>query len=166
MTASAPQGSSAGRTGAVHRDPRDDSGRQVLLVHLRTHHIVPHQHHQNGDFYDFVLNEKFFEMHLQPGDEKALARYPICNDCKQCHQLKNDCNLTAAFESGMRFIKQNIRGSRSTFRSDFAALFIERRNWRRDKFLLSFEVRAMSKLFSVKFLTKSALVLQLGMYVQ
>lgn len=89
---------------------------------------------QNEDFYNFFLNEKFFGMQLQSGDDKALTRYLISHDYKQYHQLNNDCKLTTTFESGMRFIKQNIRWSRNTFRSDFSALFIERRIWHRDKF--------------------------------
>jgi len=89
---------------------------------------------QNEEFYKFFLDEKFFGMQLQSGDDKALTRYLISNDYSQYHQLNNDCKLTTTFESGMRFIKQNIRWSRNTFRSDFAALFIERRIWRRDKF--------------------------------
>lgn len=89
---------------------------------------------QNEDFYNFFLNEKFFGMQLQSGDDKALTRYLISHDYSQYHQLGNDCKLTTTFESGVRFIQQNIRWSRNTFRSDFAAIFLERRIWRRDKF--------------------------------
>lgn len=89
---------------------------------------------QNEKFYDFFLNEKFFGMQLQSGDDKALTRFCISSGYNQHHQLYNNCKLSTTFESGMRFIQQNIRWSRNTFRSDFAALFIERHIWRKDKF--------------------------------
>lgn len=89
---------------------------------------------QNDEFYNFFLNEKFFGMQLQSGDDKALTRFLISKDYKEYHQLDNSCKLTTTFESGIRFIQQNIRWSRNTFRSDFSALFIERHIWRRFKF--------------------------------
>lgn len=84
---------------------------------------------QNEDFYDKFLNEKFFGMQLQSGDDKFLTRYLIVNGWKTYHQLSKGCTLTTTFESGWKHYLQLVRWSRNTWRSDLTALFIERKIW-------------------------------------
>lgn len=85
---------------------------------------------QCDDFYDYFLNEKFFGMQLQSGDDKCVTRYMYNRGFKTYHQFYNNCKLSTSFESGMKFMRQNLRWSRNTWRSDIKAVFIERHIWK------------------------------------
>jgi cellulose synthase/poly-beta-1,6-N-acetylglucosamine synthase-like glycosyltransferase len=85
---------------------------------------------QNEEFYDYFLNEKLFGMQLQSGDDKCVTRYMYKTGHKTYHQFYNNCKLSTSFETGMKFMKQNLRWSRNTWRSDIKALFIEKDIWR------------------------------------
>lgn len=89
---------------------------------------------QCADFYYKFLNEYFFGMLLASGDDKFITRYIIYKGYKTYHQLGSDCTLTTTFESGMKHVKQMLRWSRNTARSDFTLLFLERKIWRNNPY--------------------------------
>jgi glycosyltransferase involved in cell wall biosynthesis len=89
---------------------------------------------QEEEFYEQFLNEKFFGMQVVSGDDKFLTRYVMKKGGKIWHQGGKKCNLSTTFERGPRFMKQLLRWSRNTWRSDITCLFIERAVWRNNTF--------------------------------
>jgi cellulose synthase/poly-beta-1,6-N-acetylglucosamine synthase-like glycosyltransferase len=89
---------------------------------------------QEEQFYDQFLNEKFFGMQVVSGDDKFLTRYVMKKGGKIWHQGGNKCDLSTTFERGSRFMKQLLRWSRNTWRSDITCLFVERAIWRNNTF--------------------------------
>lgn len=89
---------------------------------------------QTEEFYEQFLNEKFLGMRVVSGDDKFLTRFVINKGGKLWHQGGDRCYLTTTFERGPRFIKQLLRWSRNTWRSDLTCLFIERQIWRNNPF--------------------------------
>lgn len=84
---------------------------------------------QEEQFYEKFLNEKFLGMSVVSGDDKFLTRYVMNKGGKIWHQGGNKCYLSTTFERGSRFVKQLLRWSRNTWRSDITCLFIERKVW-------------------------------------
>jgi cellulose synthase/poly-beta-1,6-N-acetylglucosamine synthase-like glycosyltransferase len=84
---------------------------------------------QEDEFYEKFLNEKFFGLSVVSGDDKFLTRYVMNKGGKIWHQTGAKCKLTTTFERGTRFMKQMLRWSRNTWRSDITCLFIERKIW-------------------------------------
>jgi hypothetical protein len=68
-------------------------------------------------------------MSVVSGDDKFLTRYVMNKGGKIWHQTGEKCKLTTTFERGSRFMKQMLRWSRNTWRSDITLLFIERKIW-------------------------------------
>jgi glycosyltransferase involved in cell wall biosynthesis len=89
---------------------------------------------QEEDFYEQFLNEKFFGMQVVSGDDKFLTRYVMKKGGKIWHQGGKKCDLSTTFERGSRFMKQLLRWSRNTWRSDITCLFVERAVWRNNPF--------------------------------
>jgi cellulose synthase/poly-beta-1,6-N-acetylglucosamine synthase-like glycosyltransferase len=89
---------------------------------------------QEDAFYEKFLNEKFFGMQVVSGDDKFLTRYIMNKNGKIWHQGGKMCYLTTTFERGPRFIKQLLRWSRNTWRSDITCVFIERCVWKNNPF--------------------------------
>lgn len=89
---------------------------------------------QEDEFYEKFLNEKFFGLSVVSGDDKFLTRYVMNKGGKIWHQTGKFCKLTTTFERGPRFMKQMLRWSRNTWRSDITCLFIERKIWRNNPF--------------------------------
>lgn len=89
---------------------------------------------QEDAFYEAFLNEKFFGLSVVSGDDKFLTRYVMNKGGKIWHQSGKYCKLTTTFERGPRFMKQLLRWSRNTWRSDITCLFIERKIWRNNPF--------------------------------
>jgi cellulose synthase/poly-beta-1,6-N-acetylglucosamine synthase-like glycosyltransferase len=89
---------------------------------------------QEDEFYEKFLNEKFFGLSVVSGDDKFLTRYVMNKGGKIWHQTGEKCKLTTTFERGTRFMKQMLRWSRNTWRSDITCLFIERKIWRNNPF--------------------------------
>lgn len=89
---------------------------------------------QEEEFYEQFLNEKFFGMQVVSGDDKFLTRYVMKKGGKIWHQGGKKCDLSTTFERGSRFMKQLLRWSRNTWRSDITCLFIERAIWRNNPF--------------------------------
>jgi glycosyltransferase involved in cell wall biosynthesis len=78
---------------------------------------------RNETFYQAFLNEMFFGMLLQSGDDKFLTRYVINQGYKTYHQLNHDTRIATTFESGWKYIQQCLRWRRNTWRSDITFLF-------------------------------------------
>ena len=89
---------------------------------------------QEEEFYEQFLNEKFFGMQVVSGDDKFLTRYVMRKGGKIWHQGGKKCVLSTTFERGPRFMKQLLRWSRNTWRSDITCLFIERAVWKNNPF--------------------------------
>jgi cellulose synthase/poly-beta-1,6-N-acetylglucosamine synthase-like glycosyltransferase len=89
---------------------------------------------QEDPFYEKFLNEKFFGMSVVSGDDKFLTRYIMNKGGKIYHQCGEKCYLTTTFERGSRFMKQLLRWSRNTWRSDITCLFIEKKIWKNNLF--------------------------------
>ncbi len=89
---------------------------------------------QQEEMYKKFMKEKFLCLSVLSGDDKFLTRYVINNGYKTYHQLLHNCELSTPFEKGERLFKQFIRWSRNTWRSDFNALFIERKIWRNNPY--------------------------------
>lgn len=89
---------------------------------------------QCEDMYNKFTKEKFLCLSVLSGDDKFLTRYVINRGYKTYHQLLHNCELSTPFEKGERLFRQFIRWSRNTWRSDFNAMFIERKIWRNNFF--------------------------------
>jgi cellulose synthase/poly-beta-1,6-N-acetylglucosamine synthase-like glycosyltransferase len=89
---------------------------------------------QEEAFYEGFLNETFFGLRVVSGDDKFLTRYVMNKGGKIWHQSGKLCKLSTTFERGQRFMKQLLRWSRNTWRSDITCLFIERKIWRNNTF--------------------------------
>lgn len=117
---------------------------------------------QKDDFYDRFLNEKFFGMQLQSGDDKFLTRYVINKGHNVYHQLRDSCKLSTSFKNGTDFVRQLLRWSRNTWRSDITFIFIERKVWKKHPFtafiLLDKMVTPFFLLFGLVFVLVTAIV--------
>ena len=80
---------------------------------------------QNEKFYDYFINEKFCGLQVQSGDDKCLTRYIMNNGYDTYHQLRDSCKLSTSFKNGPDFVRQLLRWSRNTWRSDLKILFSE-----------------------------------------
>lgn len=89
---------------------------------------------QEDEFYDYFLNERFCTLQLISGDDKFITRYVMNKGGKIWHQGGSKCNLTTSFERGLPFLRQLLRWSRNTWRSDIVNLFCERKIWRHNPF--------------------------------
>jgi len=89
---------------------------------------------RNETFYQAFLNEMFFGMLLQSGDDKFITRYVINQGYKTYHQLNHDTRVATTFESGWKYIQQCLRWRRNTWRSDLTFLFSERKVWKTNFF--------------------------------
>lgn len=90
---------------------------------------------QTDDFHEKFMNEHFFNALQLSGDDKCLTRMCINSDYKLYHQITEECTLSTQFESGMTLMKQILRWSRNSWRSDLKLLFAERKVWRKSPWL-------------------------------
>jgi len=90
---------------------------------------------QTDDFHEKFMNEHFFNALQLSGDDKCLTRMCINSDYKLYHQINEACTLSTQFESGTTLLKQILRWSRNSWRSDLKLLFAERKVWRKSPWL-------------------------------
>lgn len=69
------------------------------------------------------------------GDDKFLTRWLVSHGWKTYVQIHKDATLLTTFKDNWHFLKQVLRWTRNTWRSDVRSLFIERFVWRRHPFL-------------------------------
>ncbi|KAI8582411.1 hypothetical protein K450DRAFT_227046 [Umbelopsis ramanniana AG] len=68
---------------------------------------------------------------LNSGDDKYLTRWMVSHGWNTHIQVTPEAELSSTFKDNWRFLKQVLRWTRNTWRSDFRSLFIERHIWRR-----------------------------------
>lgn len=84
---------------------------------------------QTEKFYKYFMEEMFCGLRGLSGDDKCVTRYIMNLGYDTYHQLTNDCRLSTEFFTGMRGLKQLVRWSRNTWRSDITVVFAERNTW-------------------------------------
>eukprot|EP00899_Mesostigma_viride_P025550 jgi/Mesvir1/617/Mv02048-RA.1 len=80
-------------------------------------------------------NEFWMGRKLHSGDDKFLTRWVVKNRWKTALQIHEDCLIQTTFRADSRFLKQVLRWSRNTWRSDFKSLFMDRIIWRAHPFV-------------------------------
>ncbi|KAJ3012514.1 hypothetical protein HKX48_006246 [Thoreauomyces humboldtii] len=73
--------------------------------------------------------------HQHSGDDKFLTRWVHSHGWKTYIQACPEAELSSTFKDNWRFLKQLLRWTRNTWRSDFRSLFTERFVWRRHPFV-------------------------------
>jgi cellulose synthase/poly-beta-1,6-N-acetylglucosamine synthase-like glycosyltransferase len=68
---------------------------------------------------------------LNSGDDKYLTRWMVSHGWNTFIQVTPEAELYSTFKDNWRFLKQVLRWTRNTWRSDFRSLFTERYIWRR-----------------------------------
>ncbi|KAI8644336.1 nucleotide-diphospho-sugar transferase [Parasitella parasitica] len=72
---------------------------------------------------------------LNSGDDKFLTRWMVSHGWNTYAQICKEAELYSTFKNNWRFVKQVLRWTRNTWRSDFRSLFTERYIWRRHPFV-------------------------------
>lgn len=81
---------------------------------------------------DSFINEKWMgKYYLHSGDDKFLTRWLVSHDWQMGFQMHQDAMLRTTFKPNWYFLKQLLRWTRNTWRSDFRSLFIDRKIWSR-----------------------------------
>ncbi|KAG0005481.1 hypothetical protein BGZ79_004481 [Entomortierella chlamydospora] len=86
---------------------------------------------QYGFTHDFWLGK----YPLNSGDDKFLTRWMVYHGWNTYVQICKEAELLSTFKNNWRFIKQVLRWTRNTWRSDFRSLFMERRIWTRHPYV-------------------------------
>ena len=72
---------------------------------------------------------------LNSGDDKFLTRWMCSHGWNTYAQICDEAELDSTFKNNWRFLKQVLRWTRNTWRSDFRSLFTERYIWRRHPYV-------------------------------
>jgi cellulose synthase/poly-beta-1,6-N-acetylglucosamine synthase-like glycosyltransferase len=72
---------------------------------------------------------------LNSGDDKYLTRWMVSHGWNTYIQICPEAELSSTFKDNWRFLKQVLRWTRNTWRSDFRSLFTERYIWRRHPYV-------------------------------
>ncbi|KAG2219326.1 hypothetical protein INT45_006859 [Circinella minor] len=72
---------------------------------------------------------------LNSGDDKFLTRWMCSHGWNTYAQVCTEAELYSTFKNNWRFVKQVLRWTRNTWRSDFRSLFTERYIWRRHPYV-------------------------------
>jgi hypothetical protein len=90
---------------------------------------------RDPDFQWEFTNEYWVsKYHLHSGDDKFLTRWMHSHRWKTFIQTHREATLLSTFKDNWRFLKQLLRWTRNSWRSDFKSLFVERRIWRSHPF--------------------------------
>ncbi|KAJ3162118.1 hypothetical protein HDU86_005816 [Geranomyces michiganensis] len=73
--------------------------------------------------------------HQHSGDDKFLTRWCHSHNWRTYIQACPEAELSSTFKDNWRFLKQLLRWTRNTWRSDFRSLFTERYVWHRHPFV-------------------------------
>jgi cellulose synthase/poly-beta-1,6-N-acetylglucosamine synthase-like glycosyltransferase len=79
----------------------------------------------HGFTHDFWLNK----YHLNSGDDKFLTRWMVSHGWNTYVQVCKEAELLSTMKPNWRFLKQVLRWTRNTWRSDLRSLFMERHIW-------------------------------------
>ena len=72
---------------------------------------------------------------LNSGDDKFLTRWMVSHGWNTYVQVCPEAELYSTFKNNWRFLRQVLRWTRNTWRSDFRSLFTERYIWRRHPYV-------------------------------
>lgn len=79
----------------------------------------------HGFTHDFWLGK----YHLNSGDDKFLTRWMVSHGWNTYVQCCKEAELLSTMKPNWRFLKQVLRWTRNTWRSDMRSLFMERHIW-------------------------------------
>ncbi|KAF9315629.1 hypothetical protein BG003_002849 [Podila horticola] len=85
--------------------------------------------------YEFTHDFWLGKYPLNSGDDKFLTRWMVYHGWNTYVQICKEAELLSTFKDNWRFVKQVLRWTRNTWRSDFRSLFTERRIWSRHPFV-------------------------------
>ncbi|KAG0378534.1 hypothetical protein BGX24_003567 [Mortierella sp. AD032] len=85
--------------------------------------------------YEFTHDFWLGKYPLNSGDDKFLTRWMVYHGWNTYVQICKEAELLSTFKNNWRFVKQVLRWTRNTWRSDFRSLFTERRIWYRHPFV-------------------------------
>lgn len=85
----------------------------------------------HGFTHDFWLNK----YQLNSGDDKFLTRWLVSHGWSTYVQVCKEAELLSTMKPDWRFLKQVLRWTRNTWRSDLRSLFIERYIWTRHPYV-------------------------------
>eukprot|EP00475_Leptophrys_vorax_P013003 TRINITY_DN19385_c0_g1_i1.p1 TRINITY_DN19385_c0_g1~~TRINITY_DN19385_c0_g1_i1.p1 ORF type:complete len:755 (+),score=172.29 TRINITY_DN19385_c0_g1_i1:226-2490(+) len=80
-------------------------------------------------FADKFVHETWRGKKLISGDDKFLTRWIVSHGWKMAFQNHPDCTLSTTFRNNWTFLKQVLRWTRNTWRSDIQSMFVERYIW-------------------------------------
>jgi hypothetical protein len=90
---------------------------------------------RDPDFQWEFTNEYWVsKYHLHSGDDKFLTRWMHSHRWKTFIQTHREATLLSTFKDNWRFLKQLIRWTRNSWRSDFKSMFVEKYIWRSHPF--------------------------------
>ncbi|KAJ1554349.1 hypothetical protein HK096_003970 [Nowakowskiella sp. JEL0078] len=91
---------------------------------------------QSKEFMHEFTNEMWMGKYkLMSGDDKFLTRWTINSGYKPWIQICKQVEISSTFKDNWRFIKQLLRWTRNTWRSDFTSVFIDRTVWKRHTYV-------------------------------
>lgn len=78
---------------------------------------------------NFVNEFWLGKYHQHSGDDKFLTRWMYANDWGTYVQCHPGAMIGSFFKDNWKFLKQLLRWTRNTWRSDFRSLFVEKKIW-------------------------------------
>ncbi|GJJ06405.1 hypothetical protein Clacol_000596 [Clathrus columnatus] len=85
---------------------------------------------KDPDFlYGFTHDYWLGKYHLNSGDDKFLTRWMVSHGWSTYIQCCKEAELLSTMKPNWRFLKQVLRWTRNTWRSDLRSLFMERQIW-------------------------------------
>ncbi|KAF9114328.1 hypothetical protein BGX27_011148 [Mortierella sp. AM989] len=85
--------------------------------------------------YEFTHDFWLGKYPLNSGDDKFLTRWMVYHGWNTYVQICQEAELLSTFKNNWRFVKQVLRWTRNTWRSDFRSMFMERKIWRRHPYV-------------------------------
>ncbi|KAF9917619.1 hypothetical protein BX616_000454 [Lobosporangium transversale] len=85
--------------------------------------------------YEFTHDFWLGKYPLNSGDDKFLTRWMVYHGWNTYIQVCKEAELLSTFKNNWRFVKQVLRWTRNTWRSDFRSMFMERRIWSRHPYV-------------------------------
>ncbi|KAF9938031.1 hypothetical protein BGZ65_000559 [Modicella reniformis] len=85
--------------------------------------------------YEFTHDFWLGKYPLNSGDDKFLTRWMVYYGWNTYVQICKEAELLSTFKNNWRFVKQVLRWTRNTWRSDFRSLFTERVIWKRHPYV-------------------------------
>jgi len=85
---------------------------------------------KDPDFLHGFTNDLWLgKYHLNSGDDKFLTRWMVSHGWNTYVQVCKEAELLSTMKPNWRFLKQVLRWTRNTWRSDFRSIFTERYIW-------------------------------------